>query len=140
MDIAIYKLNRDGTLEFGLDNIDEYITGPAAIAQQVTKAMLTITGSVVFARGWGSGRSLWSFIRGTHAKPSQATRSQVAAMVSLAEKSILREQPSGLPASETLVKLELRDVQIFSDLSIKVLIAVKLSDGNSFVVSVPMAR
>jgi len=140
MDIALYKLLSDDTLDLNLENIDTYVEGPAAALQVVVKAMLTATGSIASNRGWGSGKSLLTFVRGTHARPNEAMRAQVAAMVALAQSSIVGEQSSGTPLSETIAALSLRDVQIFSDLSIHVFIQVLLGDGNSFLATVPLAR
>lgn len=129
-DIALYSLDADGTVVFGLKNMPRLVSGPEAAVQMAAYHLFASPRANGYDVNEGGG--LQKLIRDN--MPSvQEAQTQAAIAIGRAMANIRRAQAPDLRADETITGLRLLSTSVDRErLEIKLNIRIDLMDGNSF--------
>jgi hypothetical protein len=129
-DIALYSLDENNVVIFGMANVERMVHGPEEALQVAAHHLLLTPGTNSWDRDEGGG--LQELIRGNLGSISEL-RTDAAICVNRAMNSIRKSQSSDRPADTVITNLRLLDATIDrNELLINIKIRIDLLDGNSF--------
>jgi hypothetical protein len=129
-DFALYSLDDDNVVVFGIGNTDRLVEGPAEALQVAAHHLFTTQGSCAYDRD--EGGSLQSLIGG-NLKSREEIRAEAVIIVNRAKTKIRKTQSDDKALDATITDLRLLDAKIIrSEARIDITIRIDLLDGNSF--------
>lgn len=129
-DIALYSLDENNIVNFGMANVERVISGPEEALQVAAHHLFQTPGTNSWDRDEGGG--VQELIRGNLGSIGELRTDAVIA-VSRAMTGIRKSQSADRPANTVITNLRLLDVTINrTQLLINLKIRIDLLDGNSF--------
>ena len=129
-DVALYSLDDDNVVDFGLHNMSRAVSGPEEALQIVAYHLLQGRGTNGYDKEEGGGLAA---LLGKSMNTVQELRTDASISINRAMYKIRETQSDDKEANATIVGLRLLDVRVLRDrLEIAVTIRIDLLDGNSF--------